>query len=443
MQKRNHTCLAVWCGGNELCLRGEYMDTRGNILIDGVEGNEGYAYCTDGFYWVPLDAEYPTLVALRRVVEELDPDRKWLHTSGSGPFIQNASLDFLGGKMHDVHGPWHVSSPDEFYRAYNAYDMMIHFEFGCQGAASVAALERFLPQKYLWPIDESNPMANYHGRMWVSTRGQIEPYFGTLSDHRTFSLASRFIQWEQLRYSLEAHRRLGKRCAGAVLWHFGEPWPNVADTCTVDVYDQVKPAFYGEKAAFRPIHVAAKYDGVIHRDGFCAYFTLYNATEERVRGRLRVELFDLRGALLDSASADCSADADSIVENALAVEFTHLPDGVFFIRQTLTDEKGEVLSQGYSIHSTKEIPYGELLTQPTCKLEARLFGDELTLKNAGDAVASAVTVECDLDSHVIFSDGCVMLLPGEECRIRLTYSTAFDSLYVSGFGVPYGRLDLE
>jgi hypothetical protein len=286
-------------------------------------------------------------------------------------------------------------------------------------------------------------MANYHGRMWVSTRGQIEPYFGTVSDHRTFSLASRFIQWEQLRYSLEAHRRLGKRCAGAVLWHFGEPWPNVADTCTVDAYDQVKPAFYGEKAAFSPIHVAAKYDGIIHRDGFCAHLTLYNATEACVRGRLSAELFDLRGTLLERACADCSADADSTVENALTVEFSHLPDGVFFLRQTLTDEKGEVLSQGYSIHSTKELPYAELLTQPTCKLEATLCGDELTLKNVGDAVASAVTVECDLDSHVIFSDGCMMLLPGEERRIRLSYSTAFDSLYVSGFGVPYGRLDLR
>ncbi len=442
VQKRNHPSLAIWCGGNELCIRGEYIDTKGNILIEGVEGKEGYPYDVGDLDWVPLDAEYPTLAALRDVVEELDPGRKWLHTSGSGPYYQNADINFVGGKMHDVHGPWNILAPDEFYKTYNAYDMMAHFEFGCQSSASVLALERFMPEKYLWPIDENNPMAQYHGRMWVGTKTLIEPYFGDLADYKEFCCASRFIQWEQIRYALEAHRRMGKRCACSCLWHMGEPWPNASDTCTIDAYDQVKPAFYGEKSAFSSIHIAAKYDGVIHKDSFKSQISLYNATTEKVSGKINVQMFDMSGKLLDQASGNCCAEADTTVANALEVEFSNLPDGVFFIRQTLTDDSGKVISHGYSIHSTKDIPYKDLLTQPECEIKTELCGDVLKIKNAGDAVASAVTVECDLDSHIIFSDGCMMLLPGEEREIKLTYSTEFKSLYISGFGVPYRKLDL-
>lgn len=233
---------------------------------------------------------------------------------------------------------------------------------------------------------------------------------------------------------------MGKRSAGACLWHFAEPWPNCSDTCTVDVYEQIKPAFYGEKAAFSPVHIAAKYDGVIHKGSFKAEITLYNSTDKAFSGKITAQLFDLSGKLLREKSGLCSAAADTVVANALEVEMENLPDGNFFLRQTLFAENGDVITQGYSIHSTKDIPYEELLTQPVCPIQATLSGDTLTLKNLGSVVASGVTVECDLDHYVRFSDGCVMLLPGEEKTLKLTNSTDFETLYISGFGVPYSKL---
>jgi len=71
-------------------------------------------------------------------------------------------------------------------------------------------------------------------------------------------------QVSQLRYALEAHRRLGKKFAAAALWAFGEPWANVNECCSVDAYDQPKPAYYGEKAAFRSLHIAPKYNSSVY-----------------------------------------------------------------------------------------------------------------------------------------------------------------------------------
>jgi len=321
---------------------------------------------------------------------------------------------------------------------------MLHAEFGFPGSGSVQVIEHVIPEKYQWPLDDANPMAHYHGRMWCGVYKQMIPYFAKeIQDHRTFILASRFMQWEQMRYALEAHRRLGKRCAGACLWHYAEPWPNFADTCSVDAYDQPKPTFYGTKAAFRLLHVAARYNSVVHKDVFEADISLFNSTATAFSGKIVAQLYAMDGTLLGETCGDCSAEPDTVVAEALPVRFDNLPDGIFFLRQTLLDENGAVVDSGYSVHSTHDVPYLPLLSQPECTIEAKLDTNRLTLKNTGSAVVSALTVECEFTDSILFSDGCMMLLPGEEVCITLDHADhKIGKLFISGFGVPYHELSL-
>jgi len=442
-QKRNHPSLICWCGGNELCFRGDYMDADGNILVEGVEGMEGLTYAIKGS-WVPVSPNYPTLVPMRELVKKLDPQRMWLHTSGSGPVIQNASLDYVGGAMHDVHGPWTILGPTEEYTFYNALDMMIHHEFGCMGSASVQTLETITPSRYLWPLDEMNPFVNYRGRMFAGALRLLRPYFGdAIKDHRTYALASRFIQWEQHRYSLEAHHRLGARCAGSCLWHLGEPWPNVIENSTIDTFDQVKPAYYGQLAAFRTLHLSAHYDSVIHKEQFDVTFALHNTTVSDFAGTIRAQLYDLNGTLLAQQEKSCAVKADCVSACAADMTFTDLPNGVFFLRQTLFDAEGTAVETGYSIHSTADVPYAELLEQAVCDMKVDFSGNILTLRNLGPAVASGLTIECDNDKIAFFSDGCMMLLPGETKTITVEFPDGnIGPLYLSGFGVPYQKINL-
>lgn len=443
VQKRNHPSLIAWCGGNELCFRGEYMDERGNILVEDVEGMEGLTYDVRGYHWVPLSPEYPTLAAMRQIVSDLDPDRMWFHTSGSGPVTQGASLKFTGGDMHDVHGPWTIMAPSKFYEFYNALDMMIHHEFGVQASASVQTLEKITPEKYLWPLDEDNPMVNYRNRVFAKALKLLVPYFGELRDHRSYALTSRFIQWEHARYAMEAHRRLGNRCAGACWWHLGEPWPNIIECCVIDAYDQVKPTYYGQKAAFRPLHISAHYDSVIHADSFAVEIALHNSTTKLVSGNIRMQIFALDGTMLDEKTVAAHANPDSVEAVAASAVFKNLPDGVFFLRQMLLDLEGNVLDKGYSIHSTNEVPYAELLSQPECRIETNLKDGKLYLTNTGNAVVSGLTVECDNRNTVFFSDGCLMLLPGEEVCMELEYvPDQTIQLMMSGFGVPYQNITI-
>jgi beta-mannosidase len=247
------------------------------------------------------------------------------------------------------------------------------------------------------------------------------------------------MQWEQLRYALEAHRRLGERCAGSCLWHLGEPIPNLMDTCTVDSSDQPKPAYYGEAKAFSPLHLSAHYDSVIHNDVFTAEFALANSTDKSFSGKIRAEIYNISGERLFSEESECYADTDTVTANAMSISFTNLPDGLFFLRQSLIDANGKTIETGYSIHSTKEKPYRDLMLQESVTLDSEVRGDSVILTNKGDKIISALTVSTDNSDRVFFSDGCIMLLPGETATVNMSYEGDAPTLYVSGFGVPYRK----
>ena len=441
IQKRNHPSLLCWCGGNELCYRGEYISADGKILIDGVEGNEGKEYSVREHRWVPLSPEYPTLSAIESTVRKYDGTRQWFHTSGSGPVVQNAFIDMVGGSMHDVHGPWDVLVPEEMYQFYNSLDMMIHHEFGTPASARVQSIEAIAPEQYRWPIDASNPLANYRGRMFLGISNAIRKYFGEIDSYRDYALASHFMQWEQTRYSLDAHRSLGNRCAGACLWHLGEAWPNLVDNCVVDAYDQVKPAYYGQSGSFTPIHLMAHYNSVIHKESFDARFSVSNFTDKPFRGSIVVEIYSLNGELVFSDHCECAVSSDGTCKDIFKISVNDLPDNVFFMRQQLIDSDGLVIDKGYSVHSSTNIPYRNLLLQESVGLDARIDGNSVILKNTGNEVISALTISTDNSDNVYFDDGCIMLLPGESAVITMTVCGEFPTLYCSGFGVPFTRIN--
>lgn len=227
--RRNHPCLALWCGGNELA------DSRMR----------------------PVGFSHPVIAALRDVVRELDPDRAFLPTSPSGPEF-SASLDTVG-RQHDVHGHWLWMGDPDHYRFYNTIDPLLHSEFGVEGPANLESLRRFVSEQALWPPDETNPVWVHHGAWWIC-RQQVEALFGPIEDIEAFVLAGQWMQYEGLRYACEASRRRKFRTAGSMPWQFNEAWPNTACTNALDYYGRPRPAYWAVATAYAPVLVSARYE---------------------------------------------------------------------------------------------------------------------------------------------------------------------------------------
>lgn len=229
-QIRNHPSLVLWCGGNEL------FESEG---------------------WVPLTQEHPVIDAIHEVVRREDTDRLFLPTTPSGPVF--AADPANCGRMHDVHGNWQYMGDPAHYAFYNAIDPLLHSEFGAEGAANLRTLRRVLSEERLWPPDSTNPAWVHHGAWWLN-RAAVERLFGPLTDIESFVRASQWVQYEGLRYAVEAGRRGQWRNAGTLPWQLNEAWPNASCTNAVDYFGYPKPAYYAVQAAYAPWHVSAAYD---------------------------------------------------------------------------------------------------------------------------------------------------------------------------------------
>lgn len=387
---RPHTCLTVWCGGNEL-------------MGDG---------------WVPLGLDHPTLAALGRVVRELDPDRHYLPTSASGP-LAGPDLNKLG-QMHDVHGPWTYAGPVEHYRLWDGVDALLHSELGAPGAGNLETLRKWIPEGNLWPPDQTNPLWMYRGAWWI-TRSQTEELFGPFEELEPFIVASQYVQAEALRYAIEAARRRQWRCAGSIIWQFYETYPNASCTNSLDYDLAPKPSYVALRKAQAPLHASARYDSLIwHGKGEFEAGIYLSSIAPGVEGCLvKAELLTLDGAVRATEERNLDVPDPGTV---LAFDFRcPIPAGeVFVLRVSSEHPMAPADNRVDVLLSAREAPiFGGLSELPRQPLEVVADADGQWVVNLGDALALpvAVTVYAPDGGRVPPADNLFALRPGERRRV--------------------------
>jgi hypothetical protein len=312
---RAHPSLAIWCGGNEL----------------------------DG------DDSTPALAALREVVQELDPERSWLPTSPRG---------------QDVHGPWEHQGLRAHYAHYDGLTHRLHSEFGVEGMANRAGLDALIPEDDRWPADRSNPVYEHLGAWWNNAPVVQQAFGGRLADLETLRRASQWLQYDGLRYAVEANLRRG---AGTIPWQLNESYPNAWCTAAVDWWGEPKPAYYGVRRAYLGAPSA--------RFATCAWG---GETEVRIHGRGRI--VDLHGREVARGEREIAAPLDAIETDVFLVD--------------LDGENRYVMSRMENL--------APLLDLPPARVELR----DGVLRNTGDVAAIGVVCGDVLD-----------LLPGEEREV--------------------------
>jgi beta-mannosidase len=327
-RRAHHASLAIWCGGNEL----------------------------------DADDSHPALAALRDVVRELDPGRAWLPTSP------------LGEK--DVHGPWEHQGLRTHHEHYDTRTSRLHSEFGVEGMTNRRALEAAVAEEHRWPADRSNPVYEHLGAWWNNAPLVQECFGGRIEDVETMRRASQWLQYDGLRYAVEATRRRG---AGTIPWQLNEPFPNAWCTCAVDWHGEPKPAYHGVARAYRGAPTA--------QFETCAWGGL---GEVRARVSAPARLVDLDGRVVAEGDREISAPLD---------EFAH---DVFVL---------DLGSNRYVMTRTENL--APLLDLPHTTLAL----DGSTLRNTGAVIAIGVVTDGDV----------VDLLPGEVREIEGTRAEGWNA----------------
>lgn len=396
-EKRNHVALAVYSGGNELM---EAADR-------------------------PSGCENRNLALLKSIVDREDGRRSFLPTSASGPreFVTREK-----GVSHDIHGNWRYEGNPSHYELYGESDSLFHSEFGMDGVSEAKSLQRFLPEKDLYPTPMSgNAFWQHHGEWWGTYFRDCD-MFGQIPGKpeylETFIRCSQYMQAEGLRFILEADRRRAFRNSGTIIWQLNEPWPNSSCTNLVDYYGETKAAYYQTRRAYERRHISIDYRSLTYQAGKKAAFPVYvSSDEDTFTGSISMTLRNLSGRILEKKSLKAGVESNrstKVTDFALTVP----KEPVFFVCLLLRDEDGRKLSENRYLFSTKEQePFGVFLSQKTnVKVESgkpeqvsegrkRIF---VKLTNTGNRAALGVRVIAKQKGWLLWSDeNDEILFPGE------------------------------
>jgi beta-mannosidase len=365
-RRRRHPSLALWCGGNEL----------------------------DG------DDSTPALAALHDVVHELDPTRAWLPTSP------------LGGEDDDVHGPWEHQGLGRHNEHYDTRTARLHSEFGVEGMTNRRALEALIGEEHRWPADRTNPVYEHLGAWWNNAPLVQAAFGGRIEDVETMRRASQWLQYDGLRYAVEATLRRG---AGVIPWQFNESYPNAWCTCAVDHHGNPKIAYYGVARAYRGAPSA--------RFATCAWGG-GGEVEARAFVSGPARFVDLDGTVVaDSSGGELVASLDAFSSDVFVLD--------------LEGRNRYVMTRTENLAPLLDLPPAEVV------VERDDDGVQLHLHLHPPAQVAALGIVLedarphDAPGWVVFDDNVIDLLPGESWTIRVEGA---GELLVEGWNVEARRV---
>ncbi len=229
-RRQHHACLLLWCGGNEL-----QGDLKGNKMGSGK----------------PVDATHPLIARLSQVVAELDPGRRFLPTSSSGPRFEARAADFGRGLHWDVHGPWSMPGSLDEWRAYwAADDALFRSETGAPSASPVEIIERYRGDLPALPGSTDNPLWR-RTSWWIEWSVFVEEHGREPADLAEYVAWSQARQAAALTIAASACKDRFPRCGGFLVWMGHDSFPCTANTAIVDFEGEPKPAAAALRQVFR------------------------------------------------------------------------------------------------------------------------------------------------------------------------------------------------
>ncbi len=234
---RNKACLMWWSGDNENATAGS----------DTMEDYTGRASATLGLH--------PVLMAL-------DPMRDFLPSSPYGGQLYASNTT---GTTHntnhlgDIFAYLEKDDLSDYKDAYKTISARFIAEDPTFGAVSTYSSKKFMTAEDIYGDD--GYMREYHTKSNPDLAKSLYEYLLLLTEKilgkfengydRDFKL--KYIQFENVRNSLEQLRRERWFCSGDIFWQLNDCWPAYSGWAIIDYYNMPKAAYYSFKRCTKPV----------------------------------------------------------------------------------------------------------------------------------------------------------------------------------------------
>ena len=401
---RNHPCMALWCGNNEIeAAWGQYDEQM------GWGWKQLYTPSQREMIWKTYDTLFHYI--LPGQVAELNPLVPYWHSSPSAGMGKLATNETRSGDNH-YWGVWHQKHP---FSDYNRYISRFMSEYGFQSFPEPDAVRKYaLPGD--WDIESA--VMSSHQRSGIGNlriREYMETDYRVPEDFEDFLYVSQLLQAEGITTAIEAHRKNKPYCMGSLYWQLNDCWP-VASWSSTDYYRNYKALHYFARKAFGPV-VA-----IITRSGESLEFRIVSDRPERIRGALNIRVYSLDGRLLSEQSkpAVIGPSGNTIVSTQPVGELLNgQPADEAVIAATW-------IEKGLPVHRSLFYP----VRPKNLKLSRAIIskaveddGHDWIIRVSADKVVKNLMITYNGRAG-IFSDNYFDLLPGDTAIVRLPKSYA-------------------
>ncbi|SMF03632.1 beta-mannosidase [Paenibacillus barengoltzii] len=393
---RNHPCIALWCGNNEI------DSAWAHYVEDGGWGwKKDYTAKQREQIWADYEAIFHRI--LPQAVERLGGGVAYVPSSPIRKLTGDADQHALQVTGEgDVHywGVWHAVEP---FDNYNRKVGRFMSEYGFQSFPELKSALTYAPESEL-ALESKIMLAHQkNGRGNQLIKEYMDLYLPEPKDFPSFLYMSQVLQAEAIRTAIEAHRRNKPYCMGTLYWQMNDCWP-VASWAGMDYYGRWKALQYAVRRSFREIMLAIyePEDGPIS-------ISIVSDLQKPVTGRLRLSLHDFQGGLLKEQTLEVHAPADAVVEAGVftRAEWLEGYDPHQVVLYAVLEIEGQAVdSKPFYFASARELslPQANITLQEV----AGSGGSQYTL--ISDVLARQVWISAEEEG--IFSDNYFDLIPG-------------------------------
>jgi beta-mannosidase len=397
MRLRNHPCIAIWCGNNEIEEAWFNWGWQKQLKISVSDSIE---------IWTGYQKLFRQQIP--RQLASLDPARYYHPSSPTTGWGRKEA--YTQGDVH-YWGVWWGEEPFDKYK-----EKVGRFvsEYGFQGFPFLSTLAKYIDSTDLNLDSASFKNHQKHPRGFELIERQMQLHGLRPRDINEYALDAALLQAKALQTAIEAHRFNTYKCLGSLFWQWNDCWPAISWS-VVDYLGQPKAAYYTVKKAFSPNLVLLEPNG--------KYLMYYFIQEDLSinKFQLKANYFNIEGKLLfgNRMNQVCV----SAVQPILGIDTTFL-DSIgkgqpLVIRMTISINDSMVCTSDY-LHKPKLVYSGITGIRTTYDEKKKL----VSVTNTNNFYTTAIYLERE---GYIFSDNLFGLMPGETKEIGYRkFSLALD-----------------
>jgi len=395
---RNHPCIALWCGDNEILSAWNRWGWKENVLE-----NQGQNIVDT--VWKAYDDIFHNL--LPEVVKKYDPKKLYWSTSPSSEFGE-----LENGKSDDNHywGVWWAKEPFSKYKEEIPRFMS---EYGFQSFPELNSVKKYA-KKEDWDI--YSDVMKSHQRSSIGNV-TIEEYmkrdYRNPKDFPMFLYVNHVLQAEGIKIAIEAHRRNMPFCMGSLYWQLNDCWP-VASWSGIDNYGNWKAMHYFDKKAFNNILISPDIEN--------NQLKIYVVSDkfENQQAKLKLSIIDFDGNKIWAKEKEIKITSNSsniYFESDLEKLLKGMERNQILLHAEVLESKDKILSENIIyFKAVKDLQ----LPKPNIKYSIKETNNGFTVKLSTDKLAKNLYLRANkIEGR--FSDNYFDLLPAESIEILFIY----------------------